>query len=127
MHCSQSSGTRQWHTEEIDMRAGLLRDRVSIETPTDTRDAAGQPVTAWSTLASRWAQVVEMSGDTPLVGGAPLHAITHEVRMRYSPQITARERIRHRGRVLDIDSVIRPETRSDEMICRCRERPAVSE
>jgi SPP1 family predicted phage head-tail adaptor len=44
------------------MRAGKLDRRILIQTLTETRDGAGQPVKSWSDVGTRWANVAEPTG-----------------------------------------------------------------
>ena len=44
------------------MRAGQLRHRISIQTPTETQDDAGAIVTTWTEIVETWAAVEPSSG-----------------------------------------------------------------
>lgn len=50
------------------MQAGKLDRRIVIQTPTATRDGAGQPVETWATLCTVWANVTHLRGSEPFQG-----------------------------------------------------------
>ena len=47
------------------MLAGTLDRRIVIQQRTDTPDSAGEPVPAWTTLATVWANVTHLRGTEP--------------------------------------------------------------
>lgn len=65
------------------MRAGRLRHRIDIETPVESPDSYGGVSTSWSLDATRWAEVVPLTGK-PLTSAQQVHAeATHRVRVRH--------------------------------------------
>ena len=50
--------------------AGLRDERITIETATTTLDAEREPVSAWTTLRSVWAQVISQRGSEFVAGAA---------------------------------------------------------
>lgn len=79
------------------MRAGKLRYLVTVQTPTPSNDANGEPRDSWGTLTTAWADIVPVGGDE---GHQPQRQIvadsTHRIRLRYdttAATITARMRV----------------------------------
>lgn len=84
-------------------RAGLLDTRVTIQRKTTGQSNSGEPVEAWSDLATRWAEVRPMTGTERLVG----------------ENLTAKEQIQFRIRFDDsiadlspLDRIVMPPTAS---------------
>ena len=77
------------------MAAGALNSRVVIETPTMTQDAAGQPIPAWGTLATVWANIRHMNGVESIKAGAESSVVKAAIRIRRGPAVTAAMRVVH--------------------------------
>jgi SPP1 family predicted phage head-tail adaptor len=73
---------------------GQLNRRLALEAPVEIPDGAGGVVRSFETVATLWAQVAPVSarGDVEAekLGGA----VTHLIRIRKSPDITTRHRLR---------------------------------
>lgn len=104
------------------MRAGRLRKRIIIEERAATQDAAGQPVGAWTTFWACSADVQPLSGRELLAAQAVESAVSHRVRLRYTPGITAAMRINlGGGRLLNILAVRIRDERNRELELDCEE------
>lgn len=90
--------------------AGRLRDRVTIQSRSVTRDAYGAEVVTWSTLATVWGSVEAISGREYLatVGGADALRATRTIRVviRYREDVAPTMRVVHETRTLDVDAVL---------------------
>lgn len=75
------------------MMAGALNTRVTIEQLGDTQDAIGQPVQAWTTFATLWADVKFNSGVESIKAGAETSVIKASIRIRYNATITTDMRV----------------------------------
>lgn len=101
------------------MDAGRLRERVTVQQASESRNALGETVLAWSTYAERWASVEGVSAREALTLGQNEITITHKVQMRYLNGLTQRMRLQWRGRTLEIVSLLEHENRSrHELICQ---------
>lgn len=100
--------------------AGKLRERVTIQQATESRNALGETTLAWSTFAERWASVEGVSAREALELGQADVSITHRVRMRYLDGMTHNMRVLWRGRVLEIVSLLEYANRS-EHVATCQE------
>jgi SPP1 family predicted phage head-tail adaptor len=97
---------------------GRLRERVTIQRATETRNAIGETTQAWATYAERWASVDGISAREFLTSGQQQTEITHRVRMRYLDGLTSIMRISWRGRILEIASCLEHANRSEhELLC----------
>lgn len=97
---------------------GRLRERVTVQSATETRNNLGESVQTWSTFAERWASVEGLSGREVLLSGQQQTEVTHRVRMRYVEGMTQRMRLFWRGRVLEITSLLEHNNRTEhELLC----------
>jgi len=105
-------------------RLGALRHRVTIEAPTRTADEGGGAVIAWQAVASVWAEIQPKSGrevfESDQLGGR----VTHDVRLRFRDDVTAKMRILNAGRLFDIRYVARVGMHGQWLICACEEMTA---
>ena len=98
--------------------AGKLRERVTIQQATETRNALGETVQSWATVAERWASVDGLSSREVLLQGQQRTEVSHRVRMRYVDGMTGTMRLLWRGRVLEISSLLEHANRSEhELLC----------
>ena len=87
------------------IRAGDLREIVSILEPVETRDAFGGVVTTWQEIENCWARVVTQKGDEALRAASTDSRATVRIQMRYRPGITAQMRLMWNGREYDVRDV----------------------
>lgn len=52
------------------MRAGTLKDRVSLQQPGEVQDDEGQPIPSWTEVAMLWANIRYVSGVEAVRAGA---------------------------------------------------------
>lgn len=97
---------------------GRLRERVTIQNATETRNAMGETTQTWGTFAERWASVQGISAREFLLSGQQQTEISHRVRLRYVDGLTSTMRVLWRGRVLEIASALEHNNRSEhELLC----------
>jgi len=97
---------------------GRLRERVTIQQATETRNRMGETTQTWGTYAERWASVEGLSGREVLLSGQQQTEVTHRVRLRYVDGMTGQMRILWRGRVLEITSLLEHNNRTEhELLC----------
>lgn len=65
------------------MKAGPLRQRVTLQSLTETTDSYGQRVQSWNTLGTYYAEVRQLSGREAVNAKQVKADTTHLVRMRY--------------------------------------------
>lgn len=121
------------------MRAGLLRHRITLQTPTSAPDGDGGFVNTWppdggATLATNVPASIEpasllgaamgpaMSKDMErVIAGTVLSSATHLVTMRYLDGVTTKTRVLFGSRVLNVTGVQNPEERNISLVLICQE------
>ena len=97
---------------------GRLRERVTVQQASESRNAMGETVLSWADLTTVWASVEGVSAREALALGQQEVVITHKVRLRYLSLLTARMRFRWRNRVLNIISLLEYDNRTEHVaIC----------
>lgn len=100
------------------IRPGDLRERITIQSSTESRNALGETTLSWSEFTTRWASVEGVSSREALANGQQDVNITHRIKMRYVSGLTHNMRVVWRGRVLEITSVLEHANRTEhELIC----------
>lgn len=96
--------------------AGLLRETYEIQSPTDTRNALGERVPTWTTVATVRGSYEAMSYSESIrreqVGGN----VTATVRIRYFPGLAGNMRLlwkSRNGRILAISSIVERNNREE--------------
>ena len=90
------------------MKAGDLRDRVTVQRATHGDDGFGNTISGWSDLLTIWANVRETPGKEVVAAGRIEASRTATIRVRASSQsrgVTAADRIIARGQCWNIRSV----------------------
>lgn len=93
------------------MKAGTLRDRITIQRKTGQVDTDGQPIDAWEDVAKVWANVRHQSGSEAIKADAEVSAVRASIRIRWRTGINAGMRVLHAGQVYDIKAVLPGATR----------------
>lgn len=83
-------------------RIGELRERVTLQTKTRTRDAMGGYAETWADTATVWALVRPMSGRERAQAGQQQAAANYLVVMRYRSDVLAGQRLLWRDTPLNI-------------------------
>jgi len=110
------------------IRAGELNQRVAIQRWSPVNDALwGKAGTGggWNNIASGvWAKIEPISATERSQDQGVQSAITHRITMRYTPDITSKDRLATKdGRVLNIVGIIDIESRREELQIEAREFP----
>ena len=101
------------------INAGSLRERVTVQQASESRNALGETVLSWATFAERWASVEGVSSRESLAYGQQQISVSHRVRLRYLTGLTQSMRLVWRGRTLEIVSLLEHGNRSEhEIICQ---------
>lgn len=101
------------------MNAGKLNRPISIEAPSQTKDAYGQPSQDWTTLADTWAQFATLTSKEvyALSGSGFTAQVSHKITTRFNPMlsITAGMRVVHRHRIFIVQAVSDPDEARREL------------
>ena len=73
--------------------ASDLRQRVLLESPTDTPDGLGGYSRAWSSVATVWAQVTPSQGSEHVIAQGVRAQAAYDVRIRYRSDASANWRV----------------------------------
>ena len=95
------------------MRAGLMRDYISIERNTPTQGDSGELIDAWTTLANAWVYLRASSGEEAIN--------QYLITMRYR-DITHTDRIVFGTRIFDIVTVLDRQGMGRELTLEVSER-----
>lgn len=108
------------------LSAGVLRHRVTIEKLSDqAANFYGEtPITPdqWVPVRTVWANVRAITAREAVQSDRTQNTITYTVRMRTQPDLTAKHRLRWKGGVLNIQSVLLKGTRLEEQEVLCAEQ-----
>jgi SPP1 family predicted phage head-tail adaptor len=88
------------------MRAGKLRDRITVQVQSTTQDDAGQPLTTWTDVAALWSDVQYTSGLSAIRSGMDTSNVKASIRIRYRVGIDAGMRILFGATVFSIEAVL---------------------
>lgn len=102
------------------LRAGSLKDRITIQRKTGAADEDGTPLpSGWEDLAKVWANVRHLSGSEAIRGDAQVSAVRASIRIRWRAGINAGMRVIHAQQVYDIEAVLPGATREHvDLVCK---------
>jgi SPP1 family predicted phage head-tail adaptor len=91
------------------VRAGLLRHRVTISTPTTTQDAFGQAIETYPAGTTVWAEVIEQqqAEDQEQDGTVRRRKLSIVIRQPFT--LTTRSRISYGGSDFNVSDIIDPD------------------
>jgi SPP1 family predicted phage head-tail adaptor len=99
-------------------RAGAYDQRFSFQRSVETQDDAGEPDSAWNTLATRFGDLQPLLGDERFQGMQTDTEVDHRLRIRYDTTLAAltpKDRVVKGSRTFDIQSVINVGEESREL------------
>lgn len=103
------------------MRSRYLRQKIRIQSATETQDSFGAISTTWSTFADVYADIMPIRGNEFFIVHQEKSQATIKFTIRYLSGLTTKHRILYDSRVFDIESIINIKERNREMILMCRE------
>ncbi len=107
------------------MKAGTLRHKIALETPTETSDGLGGVSTAWSTFKSVYASIWPIKGAEYISAMQTTSEVTHKIRIRYLASVTSKMRIKFGTRYFEIEAIINPDERNIYLEMMCKETTPV--
>lgn len=84
--------------------ANELREQVTIQQATSTRDEYNAEILTWATVATVWARVLERSGREPVLADRPVMLISYEVTIRDGLTVTHGQRVIWRTKTLNVET-----------------------
>jgi len=103
------------------MRAGWLKNRVTLQKLTKSQNDYGEYVQTWQDVATVWASIEPLRGREYLEASAKNAEITHRIRIRYRDNLDAGMRIKFGSRTFNIESVIDVLEKHKEIELMCKE------
>ena len=104
------------------MEAGALRNRITIQEKSVTRDSYGAETITWATHATAWASVEPLSGREFLESRQIQAEGMTRITLRYQAGIVPEMRVLFGTRTFNIQSVIHVEERGREIQLMCTEQ-----
>lgn len=101
------------------MQAGRMREPITIQAKTTSRDAYGAEVITWADQWSDWAQVQPIGGREYTALRQAQSDITMRMRIRYRTGVDAGMRVMWRERPYDVLEVINRDARDRELELLC--------
>lgn len=115
-----------FHDDGLVMRAGLLHQRITLQSVVETPDAYGDAVPVWTNYATSVpATVNPIRGNETNRSQEVQGMVSHKITIRYSSQVsgvTTRHRVLYDSRILDIRAVINVDERKKMIELECIER-----
>ncbi|KWB17825.1 hypothetical protein WL32_25310 [Burkholderia cepacia] len=101
------------------MKAGRLREVVTLERLTGEENENGEPLDRWAPFATVSASVEPLNG-REFFASARLNAeVTTRIRIRHYEGLTKWDRVNHGGLLYKIESIIDPQSQRREMVLMC--------
>lgn len=101
-----------------------LREQVTFEQPVRTPDAMGGFSVNWTSIATVWAEVVQLSAGQSVERESIQHPVRYRVRIRYRSDITPVMRVSYRGRILRITGISDEYQRRQSLVIEAMEGEA---
>lgn len=101
------------------LRAGTLRDRITIQRKTGGKDGWNTPQPdGWEDHGKVWARVEHLSGLATIKAGAGISVVRASMRIRWRTDLTADMRVLFAGKVYEIDAIQPGATREHvDLVC----------
>lgn len=103
----------------VEIDPGTLDARVLIQRPTQGRDAVGQPLQDWETVAMAYANIRHGSGSEVIRADAETSKVRASIRIRRRRDVDASMRVIHRGVTYQVQAVLPPKVGSEFMDLVC--------
>lgn len=103
------------------MKAGDLRQRVTIQNKTAVRNSYGEEVITWVDLATVWAAVEPLRGREFLDGKMITPETTTRIRIRFRDGVSPEQRVVFGSKNYDILAIVHVEERERELHLMCQE------
>lgn len=104
------------------IRVGGLRDRVTVQRPTETRAATGQVVRSWADVDTAYARVEYLNAREVYQGEKVSHLAVYRVVIRHRDDVAAavgKWRLRFEGRAFQIEAAGEADGKREflELVC----------
>lgn len=101
--------------------AGELRERVTVQRRSSTRDAIGGQIEIWQVRATLYAKVQPMSAGEQYRRSQLQAKADWKVTIRYNGDVLPTDRLSWRGKTLEIKGILNPDMRRRFLDLACEE------
>lgn len=84
----------------------MMNDKITIQRPPTTKNAAGQIIGDWTNMAAVWADIRHQSGAEVLRNGLPVSTVRASIMIRARADVDNSMRVKSKDRIYDIKSVL---------------------
>ena len=98
------------------MRAGNLRNLITLQTPVEIQAASGEPAITWVDFYTVYGSIQPLIGREYFMSKQTKSTVNGKVNIRYIKGVKAKMRIKFGSRYYNIDSIIDPEERHRELV-----------
>ncbi len=103
------------------MQAGRLRKRIQLQQVTNGRGPTGGTVETWTTIVTRWAELIPLRGQERFQAAQMEAQTTLKLRIRYYAPIDQTWRIKYGSRIMNINAIINIGERNFAQEIECKE------
>ena len=96
---------------------GKLNKRVTIKSLGTTQDALGEIVPTWSTHATVWASVVDITGKEFIAAGSTQNSVQTKIAIRYLSTVKPAMRVYYGSDIYNIEAVLGQDKKSLVLMC----------
>jgi SPP1 family predicted phage head-tail adaptor len=101
------------------LNAGTLNRRVTIRQQSTVQDEIGQPMQAWTDVATVWANIRHPNGSESIQADRDVSIVRASIRIRRRTDVTAAMRVHHGAAVYEIKAVLPDEEDRDRIDLSC--------
>jgi SPP1 family predicted phage head-tail adaptor len=83
-----------------------MNDKITIQRPPTTKNAAGQIVGEWSDVAAVWSDIRHQSGAEVLRNGLPVSTVRASIMIRARADVDSSMRVTYKGALYNIKSIL---------------------
>lgn len=105
------------------LAAGTLSRRITLQSPTESRDSAGAVLTSWTDEATVSAALLPLTGREMVAAQAQNSEVTGKIRIRYRSGMTTGWRAKYGSRIYDILAIVDGSERHEFLELMVREGP----
>jgi SPP1 family predicted phage head-tail adaptor len=97
--------------------AGQLNQRVTLQSPSATQAANGEPIAGWTDVATVWASIVDVTGREYIAAGGTQNQAQTKIAIRYRAGIVPSMRVLHGAIAYNIETVLGQDKRTLVLMC----------
>jgi len=104
------------------MQAGKLRNRITIQTYTDSIASNGETTKTWTTFATVFAEIRPISGRELVMAGKVQGELSHVIKIRFISGVLSKMRITDGTRTFEIVAAVPDRTNSRDLIITANQK-----